>query len=240
MQSPPRTPFDKAHWIEEWQKPSWGNHEANLLFLDRTGLLRQGLRILEIGCGRGPMMTALRARGHNVIGVDFNETLLATWDHGGQVCVARGEQLPFAEGEFDLVMSFDVFEHIPDSDAHLREVNRVLRRPGHYVLQTPNKWTNAPTEMLNFARKFGMKHMFDCFLPPAHCSLHSFRQLGYRLRRHGFEPQFFDVPVVNEYFVEKLRRLLGTVGVSALRVLNPDRMPLSLRTNFYVAALIAH
>ena len=54
--------------------------------------------------------------------------------------------------------------------------------------------------------------------------------------RHGFTSSFFDVPVVNEFFQEKVRRYLGWPGAVALTVLNPDRLPIAWRTNLYVEA----
>ena len=140
----------------------------------------------------------------------------------------RGTVLPFPDASFDVVLSFDVFEHIPDSDAHLREVRRVLTRSGCYLLQTPNKWTNAVFETVRW-RSF-TRWRED------HCSLHSRRQLIRRLTAHGFEPTFVDVPVVTPFFKAKVRRYLGVPGVALLTVVNPDRLPGPLRTNFYVRA----
>src|SRR5262249_52626695 len=129
---------------------------------------------------------------------------------------------------FDVVMSFDVFEHIPDSDAHLAEVKRVLKPGGVYVLQTPNKWTNSVFETIRW-RSF-TRWKAD------HCALHSYGQLDARLRKNNFAPQFFDVPVVTPFFREKVRRYVGPVGLLALALMNPDRWPLRFRTNFYVKA----
>jgi SAM-dependent methyltransferase len=46
-------------------------------------------------------------------------------------------RLSFADSAFDLVLSFDVFEHIPDYRAALREVRRVLRPGGMFVMSVP-------------------------------------------------------------------------------------------------------
>ena len=47
---------------------------------------------------------------------------------------------------------------------------------------------------------------------------------------------FDDVKVVTPFFRQKVRRYLGPAGPLLLAVLNPDRLPLPLRTNFYVRA----
>ena len=77
----------------------------------------------------------------------------------------RGDRLGFSDSTFDLVLSFDVFEHIADSDAHLAEVARVLRPGGAYALQTPNKWTNSVFETIRWRSVTAWK--------ADHCSLHS-------------------------------------------------------------------
>jgi SAM-dependent methyltransferase len=138
----------------------------------------------------------------------------------------EGSALPFADQAFSTVVSFDVFEHIPDSDAHLAEVRRVLKPGGTYLLQTPNKWTNVVFETIRW-------RSFTAFRVD-HCSLHSYREIQQRFARHGFTTEFFDIPVVTDFFRWKVRRYLGWPGLALLRVANPDRFPLMLRTNFYV------
>ena len=52
----------------------------------------------------------------------------------------------------------------------------------------------------------------------------------------GFDAVAYDVPVVNDFFRQKVRRYIGPPGLLALRLVNPDRLPLSWRTNLYVHA----
>lgn len=229
-------PFDRKLWAAELNKPHHGNFYANLDFLEKTGLLRDLRKVLEIGAGPGALVGHLTERGHTVIGSDLDPNWVGGWRRDLRLLIASGHQLPFAADAFDLVMSFDVFEHIPNSDAHLREVRRVLRPGGHYLLQTPNKLTNAIIEPVLWARKFGVKHALACFKPPAHCALHTYWQLRSRFENNGFALQYFEIPVVNEHFKEKLTRALGKLGPALLKVCNPDRLPLPLRTNFYVMA----
>jgi SAM-dependent methyltransferase len=209
----------------------FGNLEANLRFIDATGLIRPGVRVLEIGSGTGAMLQALGERGAAAEGVELRQDLI---DQARRFfgplpihCVG-GTTLPFADASFDVVVSFDVFEHIPDSDAHLSEVRRVLRPGGSYLIQTPNKYTNIVFETIRW-------RSFTRFRED-HCSLHSMRELAARLRRHGFEPEAYDVPVVNAFFREKVRTYAGWPGTLALALVNPDRLPLSWRTNLYVRA----
>ena len=209
----------------------FGNLEANLRFLDGSGLLQAGQRILEIGSGRGSLLHELRARGLDAVGLETSADRIAeaTARHGGlPIQQTSGVTLPYPDGTFDVVLSFDVFEHIPDSDAHLSEVRRVLKPGGWYLLQTPNKWTNTVFETIRW-RSF-TRWRRD------HCSLHTFGQLERRFRRHDFVTSFADVPVVNEFYRQKVRRHLGGLGILLLALVNPDRLPRRLRTNFYLRA----
>ena len=209
----------------------FGNAEANLRFLEAAGALASGVDALEIGTGTGGMLHALLERGLRVRGVEINPALIAQsrqWFGDLPVQAVSGVELPFADASFDLVLSFDVFEHIRDSDAHLREVSRVLRRGGRYLVQTPSKWPNTLFETIRW--KSFTRWRDD------HCALHTPGQLLRRLEAHGFSVQFFDVPVVNDFFKGKVRRHLGWPGAVALTLANPDRLPVKWRTNLYVQA----
>jgi SAM-dependent methyltransferase len=210
----------------------FGNLEANLRFIDMTGVMTPGAEVLEIGSGTGVLLRALLDRGHRIRGVELRQEFIdeAQGWSPAKLPIERveGTALPFADASFDVVMSFDVFEHIPDSDAHLREVARVLRPGGSYLVQTPNKWTNMVFETIRW-------RSFTRFRED-HCSLHTLGELRERLARHGFEARAYDVPVVNSFFRAKVRRYLGPGGPLLLRVVNPDRLPLAWRTNLYVRA----
>jgi SAM-dependent methyltransferase len=212
--------------------PQFGNLEANLRFIEDTGLLRPSADALEIGTGTGALLRTLLERGCRMQGVEINGALIAEgqrWHGALPIQKVSGIALPFPDASFDVVLSFDVFEHIPDSDAHLREVRRVLRPGGSYLMQTPNKWTNVVFETIRW-------RSFTRFRED-HCSLHTLGQLRRRLERHGFDVTVSDVPVVNDFFRAKVRRYTGIAGLAALALLNPDRLPRAWRTNFYVRAL---
>jgi SAM-dependent methyltransferase len=210
---------------------NFGNLEANLRFLEGTKLLSASARMLEIGTGSGTLLEALRTRGLDIVGVERSPERIGeahARDPGLPIQRVDGVELPFPDETFDVVLSFDVFEHIPDSDRHLVEVRRILKPGGWYLLQTPNKWTNSIFETIRW-RSF-TRWRAD------HCSLHTYGQLRERFARHGFDLRFDDVQVVTEFYRQKVRRYLGPVGSFALRVANPDRWPIALRTNFYVRA----
>lgn len=232
-------PINNELISREWSNVAWGNLAANLYFL-RCAQITPGAKVLEIGCGKGALLNHMQLAGFVVQGVDVDREALSACrtEHPGlSVCLASGDALPFESGAFDAVVSFDVFEHIKGSDRHLAEVRRILRPGGRYLLQTPNKWTNIPFELIRQWKKFHTGPITSYReIVKDHCALHNYWELRRRFARNGFDIAFFDVPIVNDYFKEKLRTYLGAFGPWLVRVVNPDHLPRSLRTNFYAVA----
>lgn len=207
-----------------------GNFESNLIFLEKLRHLTADKRILEIGSGRGAMTGELHERGYQVTGTEINPEYraFAKREYGIELQPVEGTALPFPDEAFDVAMSFDVFEHIRDTDRHLAEIRRVLKPDGWYLFSTPNKWTNIPFEIL-MQRSLTKYREY-------HVALHDYRGLKNRLKKNGFDCRFLDVPLLTPYFLEKIKKHLGRPGVWLVRLLLVDRWPMPFRTNFYVAA----
>lgn len=213
------------------QRDDFGPFDSNVQFVERTGVLSRQAKILEVGSGKGRLLNHFFKQGYDIRGVELNrEYIAASRALFGELPVSAvdSEQLPAADKSLDIVMSFDVFEHLPDTDSHLREVNRVLKPGGYYLLQTPNKWTNAAFETFRWRSLTAWKEQ--------HCSLHSFWELRRRCERHGFRVEFYDIPLVNDFFRFKVEAYFGRFGRLLLKVINPDAFPLPLRTNFFITA----
>src|SRR5690242_19849348 len=102
---------------------------------------RSGLDVLDAGCGTGFLSLELAARGHRVTGVDFAPAMLveARRKAVGQGAAVRfeegdAEQLPFAAGSFDLVVSRHVLWTLPHPEAAIDEWIRVLRPGGRLAV----------------------------------------------------------------------------------------------------------
>jgi SAM-dependent methyltransferase len=96
---------------------------------------RRGQRALDVGCGPGPLTTALAdALGaRNVAAVDPSEPFVEACRArvpGADVRVAVGERLPFADGSFDAVLAQLVVQLMDDRDAGVREMARVAMPGG--------------------------------------------------------------------------------------------------------------
>lgn len=224
---------DSALVIHDFHKRKiFGNIESNIDFLAKNNLLKSTDTILEIGSGNGNLLNSIHEQGYNIKGVEINPIRIQESKVlYGELPLSQvdSEALPFSNNSFDVVMSFDVFEHIPNSDLHLQEVHRVLKPEGLYIVQTPNKLTNSIFETIRW-RSF-TKWQVD------HCSLHTYWGMIKRLNKNGFNSiQFYDVPTVTDFFKIKVKTYLGGFGLTTLKLVNPDRLPLSLRTNFFITA----
>src|SRR5271165_2277058 len=102
---------------------------------------RSALDALDAGCGTGFLTLELASRGHRVTGIDFAPAMLAqarrkAAEHGAAVRFeeADAEQLPFASGSYDLVVSRHVLWTLPHPEGAIDEWIRVLPPGGRLVV----------------------------------------------------------------------------------------------------------
>lgn len=95
--------------------------------------------LLEIGCGTGQFVASVRDAlpGTRIVATDRSMAMaLAAAQHGVLAQVASADDLPFDDAVFDLVYAGWMLYHVPDLDAALAEVRRVLRPGGTFVAVT--------------------------------------------------------------------------------------------------------
>ncbi|MBI4696118.1 MAG: class I SAM-dependent methyltransferase [Gammaproteobacteria bacterium] len=102
-----------------------------------------GLALCDWGCntGYGTELLADVARTIKAIDVSPRAVQVARErlaPRGIEVTLYDGGRSPFADAEFDAVVSFQVIEHVPDIPAYLREIARVLKPGGTAMFTTPN------------------------------------------------------------------------------------------------------
>ncbi len=91
-----------------------------------------GARVLDVGAGTGRLAAAVHANDptRRVVGVDFALEMLRQADSGAQMAAGDAQRLPFADGEFDAVVSGFLVRNLSDTERGLREQVRVLRPGG--------------------------------------------------------------------------------------------------------------
>jgi 2-polyprenyl-3-methyl-5-hydroxy-6-metoxy-1,4-benzoquinol methylase len=101
---------------------------------------------LDVGCGEGRLCRMLRARGIAATGVDPTGTLLRTArerDLAGDYREGRAETLEFADGSFDLVVSYLTLIDIPDIRQAIPQMVRVLKPGGTLLIANLNGFVSA-------------------------------------------------------------------------------------------------
>jgi 2-polyprenyl-6-hydroxyphenyl methylase/3-demethylubiquinone-9 3-methyltransferase len=131
---------DKFKPLTEANLQASAHNEQYIRFLTLwLGKPLKGLRVLDLGCGRGELTGALRARGARAFGIEVDERFV---ESGKILDVLFQDELPvlstvdregrsiFPSEFFDLVISDQVLEHVADLEAVTAEVARVLKPGG--------------------------------------------------------------------------------------------------------------
>ena len=95
-----------------------------------------GPRVLDVGCSIGAYVEELCSRGYDARGVDLLAHDQWRGPHADRFLRADAATLPFMDGSFDTVVSFEVLEHTVDPVRVLREYHRVARK--NLVLSVPD------------------------------------------------------------------------------------------------------
>ena len=106
-----------------------------------------GRDVLEAGCGEGYGADLLADVARKVIGLDYDESAVAhVKARYPRVEMRHGNlaELPLADGSVDVVVNFQVIEHLWDQPQFVAECLRVLRPGGVLMMSTPNRITFSP------------------------------------------------------------------------------------------------
>ena len=177
--SPPLNSIaEDRHW--------WFSSRTRALLSMLDGIVpRRDSRILDVGCGAGNMFHHL-ARYGAVVGLENNPKPIAiAQQRGYDVRPGQAEDMPFADGSFELIAALDVIEHCADDDRVLDECRRVCVPGGLLVITTPaHQWLWSHNDEVNhhFRRYSGEELRAKL------------ERAGFRVRRLAFN-NFFVFPM---------------------------------------------
>ncbi|MEU3987700.1 methyltransferase domain-containing protein [Streptomyces platensis] len=208
------------------------DNENNLLngYYERPAMLAlagdvAGRRILDAGCGSGPLSAALRDRGADVTGIDASAGMLALarrrlGDDAALRVVDLSDPLPFADGAFDDVVASLVLHYLEDWGPTLAEMRRVLKPGGRlilsvqhpfvdYAIQDPRPDYSATTSYTSEFMFSGQSVQLRLWRRPLHAMTDAFTAAGFRLAVIS-EPQ--PDPAGRELFRDDFDALSGKIG----------------------------
>jgi ubiquinone/menaquinone biosynthesis C-methylase UbiE len=143
-------PLDRQNAYRERYRalqPGWRPTGEQLEALVRSYVAPDS-QVMDLGCGRGGVVELFWRDVRLAVGLDPDKPSLAEHHSPGMPVVRGvGENLPFSNEAFDLVVCLWVLEHVDTPNTVLREVRRVLKPGGHFVFLTPN--LRNPLLMLN-------------------------------------------------------------------------------------------
>jgi len=157
--------------------------------------LEPGMRVLDLGCGRGRHLHALYwdKTPVDVVGLDLSlEDVKAAWDgffelpppdpssdlRSAVVTAGDGGRLPFPDASFDRVICSEVLEHVPDPDLVLSEISRILKPDGLFAASVPRYWPEA----ICWSLSEGYQNT-----PGGHVRIFRSRQLRTAVETQGFD-----------------------------------------------------
>lgn len=123
-------------WQHRWAR---GRLDTLASFRERTGRPAAG-RLLEVGCAYGLFASRALDRGWDVAAMDVSAAGVAHTRSRLGIEVHRGlvDDAPWEPGSFDVVVAWDVLEHVPDPRVFLDRVRGFLRPGGTLALSLPN------------------------------------------------------------------------------------------------------
>lgn len=206
--------------------------------------------VLSIGCGLAVELLLLRKRGYNTIGLDPQQSFLLKGKKGGNaddLIQAIGEQIPLRDGTFDLVLLFEVLEHVMKPALVLNEINRLLKPGGILFVTVPNRFYPFETHGIQFRGKqiqniLGIGIPFFSMAPGflrrrfERARIYTKAELALLLRRHCFEIYMveYTMPTLDyarqTHLVRAIRHVFRSMGrVPFVRELGPNIMMVSVK-----------
>jgi 2-polyprenyl-3-methyl-5-hydroxy-6-metoxy-1,4-benzoquinol methylase len=149
------------------------------IILDKLEKYRQTNNLLETGCGNGIFLEVARKRNWNVFGTEYSDAALDKCAIKNlPVSKSLAEIKLKAGGDFDVVVTFEVIEHLKNPVQEIIEYSKLLRKNGGLYATTPN-YNSLSRRILGYK--------WNIIIYPEHLSYFTPHTLNKLLSDHGFK-----------------------------------------------------
>jgi 2-polyprenyl-3-methyl-5-hydroxy-6-metoxy-1,4-benzoquinol methylase len=183
----------------------WQSDIDHLAWLDQLGVKSfTGLSVLDLGCGSGFLCKKMMEEGaKSVIGVDMvkpENAVGATWQYRDLDLDSPAWSSQMIEASFDLILAFDILEHLRSPYEFLSNCQKLLKPKGRLVLTTPN--INSWERVANPDNWSGARDQ-------QHKTLFSRYSLQFLLKKSSLDPVGMSAPMRSLKFLGPLQPHIG-------------------------------
>lgn len=194
-------------------------HQARYEWILKTLGSVEGKKVLDMGCGDGLLTYFLARAGADVTGVDNDEQgimyareSIALMDKNKNLKYtfvnASVYELPLQSDSFDVVVSCEVIEHVPEPVRMVAEAHRVLKKGGMLVVTTPHRLTEFPKDINHVHEYFPteLQKILEEYLGNV-----SIKQTHHMLWRslYGYSSRLFGNRPIGKWFLNTLVLVFG-------------------------------
>lgn len=122
-------------------------------------LLPGPAKVLDVGCGIGDNLRYIYRPDLELHGIEYSRTTAEMAKRvlkgKASIQVASALEIPFPDAEFDLAMSFEVLEHIEDDESAMKDIARVVKPGGFFLVTLPyNAWFKSYLPLMGHYRHY--------------------------------------------------------------------------------------
>jgi ubiquinone/menaquinone biosynthesis C-methylase UbiE len=150
-----------------WIKSHINLKKVLLSSINNTNVSGEECKVLAIGAGTGGDLAVLKEFG-NIYAFDVDQNVLDMIPENMVVekQLADAQAIPYGDSQFDIVVAFEVLEHIPDDGQAANEIKRVLKPGGFLIFSVPAfKMLFGPKDKAHFHMRRYNKKMIRKLLP---------------------------------------------------------------------------
>lgn len=126
--------IEKKHWLMRVRRQIIVDN-LNKYFSKKSS----EIKVLDFGCGSGIFVDELQKKGYQIFGTDISEEAIKYGELRGinNLKIQDSHKLDYPDNNFDVVLSMDVLEHLEDESWAVREVERILKPGGKFIIMVP-------------------------------------------------------------------------------------------------------